>query len=386
MGYLSPDFDYDLFISYAHADLSQTGVSPLKTWSQVFAAKLVEELRLSLESANLACFLDENRRPGLGIDPTRSLTPQLEIAIRRSGLLVLLMSPFYLKSEWCKREVDGFVAEAQRRQRGDGLLFVVRIWPTEAKYWPPPLKGEDDETLPGFWFYDRDLAKERPRLVRPFGWEDPRQHDRAGAFREALADIVDRMAVRLEELHQKLEKRQVEAEALEKLAETGGQTLYLYSRNTHRDHWQRAYDELERAGFTVFPSEPDPDPEVAGPEREAEAARERIDMLRSCDALVLLRSRPGRSFDMDLAKIGMRDRRNARESQGGSMPCAVINLCDRTDPEDRQRRIARSCRIEWVEGNLPDWPSELRRRFLSIFYSRMASSSFMVPPVAASPR
>jgi hypothetical protein len=30
MGYLSPDFDYDLFISYAHGDFDKAGSSPLK--------------------------------------------------------------------------------------------------------------------------------------------------------------------------------------------------------------------------------------------------------------------------------------------------------------------------------------------------------------------
>jgi hypothetical protein len=79
------------------------------------------------------------------------------------------MSPFYLKSGWCKREANWFVAEAKRRQRGEGLLFVVRIWPTQARDWPSEFKGEDDEMLPGFWLFDRKLAAERPKRVRRFG-------------------------------------------------------------------------------------------------------------------------------------------------------------------------------------------------------------------------
>lgn len=131
MAYLSPDFDYDLFISYAQGDFDQVGDSPLKTWSQIFAAKLVEELRLSCEGKPLVVFLDEDKRPGYGIDPTRHLTEQLQQAVQASGLLVVLMSPFYLRSDWCKREANWFVAEAERRQRGNGLLFVARIWPTK---------------------------------------------------------------------------------------------------------------------------------------------------------------------------------------------------------------------------------------------------------------
>lgn len=364
MGYLSPDFDYDLFISYAHGDFDKAGSSPLKVWSQGFAAKLVEELRLSLEGEQLVAFLDENSRPGFGIDPTRPLTDQLQQAIHGSALLVVLMSPFYLKSEWCKREANWFVAEAKRRQRGDGLLFVIRIWPTQAGDWPPEFKGEDDEMLPGFWLFDRKLAAERPKRVRPFGWEYPSEHDHTGAFRAALADIAEVVAVRLEALRKQCEERRRAEAAHRKLAEASGQTLYLYARDTYRHLWERAYDSLEQAGFQVLPSEPDPDPEVVGPEKEAKAAGERVGLLKVSDALVLLRPQPGRYFDMDLVNVGMRDRRNAREGGGGPLPCAAIDLAGVADPNDRQRRFALRSRIEWIEGGAT-WPSELQQRLIT---------------------
>jgi hypothetical protein len=274
------------------------------------------------------------------------------------------MSPFYLKSGWCKREANWFAAEAKRRQRGEGLLFVVRIWPTQARDWPPEFKGEDDEMLPGFWLFDRKLAAERPKRVRPFGWEDPSQHDHTGAFRDALADIVDQVATRLESLRKQCEERRREAAAHRKLAEASGQTLYLYSRDTYRGLWEQAYDNLEQAGFQVLPSEPDPDPEVVGPEKEAKAAGERVGLLKVSDALVLLRPQPGRYFDMDLANVGMRDRRNAREGGGGPLPCAAIDLAGVADPNDRQRRFALRSRIEWIEGR-PTWPAELQQRLMA---------------------
>jgi hypothetical protein len=191
--------------------------------------------------------------------------------------------------------------------------------PPKPETGPPEFKGEDDEMLPGFWLFDRKLAAERPKRVRPFGWEDPSQHDHTGAFRAALADIADWAAVRLEGLRKQCEERRREEAAHRKLAEASGQTLYLYSRDTYRRLWERAYDNLEQAGFQVLPSEPDPDPEVVGPEKEAKAAGERVGLLKVSDALVLLRPQPGRYFDMDLANVGMRDRRNAREG-GGRCP------------------------------------------------------------------
>jgi hypothetical protein len=61
---------------------------------------------------------------------------------------------------------------------------------------------------------------------------------------------------------EKCEERRREEVSHRKL----GQTLYT------RD---RAYDNLEQAGFQVLPSEPDPDRKVVGPEKEAKAAGER---------------------------------------------------------------------------------------------------------------
>ena len=359
MAYLSPDFDYDLFISYAQGDFGQVGDSLLKTWSQIFARELVDELRLSLEGKQVAVYRDEDKRSGFGIDPTRQLTEQLQQAVQASGLLVVLMSPFYLQSDWCKQEATWFVAEAERDQRGNGLLFVAHIWPTKADDWPPELKDENGDGLPGILFFDRKVAVERPRAVRPFGWTDPSRDDRDGAFRKALSDLVERAAGRLEAMRERYEQRRLEAAAERRLAEPSGQILYLYARSTHRRLWEQAYDELEQAGFAVMPSGPDPDPEQVGPEEEVKAAGRRIGLLKQCDALVLLRPQPGPYFDTDLANVGMRDRRSAREDGGAPMPCAVVDFTGVADHNDRQRRFAQNIRIEWIEGWQPGWPARV---------------------------
>lgn len=362
MAYLSPDFKFDLFISYAHGDFDQAGDSLLKTWSQIFAAEFAKELRLSFEGKPLVVFLDEDKRPAFGIDPTRHLTEQLRQKIQGSGLLVVLMSPFYLKSDWCKREVNWFVAEAKRRLRGDGLLFVVRIWPTKAEDWPPELKDENGDQLPGFRFFNHEMAGERQRGARPFGWPDPIHHDHGGAFRRALNDLVERAARSLDELRERYEERRREAAAQRKLAEPSGQILYLYGRNSHRHLWERAYDELDQAGFAVQPSEPDPDPEQGGLEAEVIAAGRRVGLLKQSDALVLLRPQPGPYFGTDLAYVGMRDRRNAREDGGAPMPCAVVDFAGDADHNDRQRRFAEKIGIAWIEGQKRGWPAELQQR------------------------
>ena len=165
----------------------------------------------------------------------------------------------------------------------------------------------------------------------------------------------------MEDLRERAEERRREEAARRRLAEPGGQTFYLYGRETRSHLWERAYDELEQKGFRVLPSEPDPDPGQVGPEKELKAASERVGLLKQCDALVLLRPQPGRYFDMDLVNIGMRDRRSAREDGGAPLPCAVVDLTGIADPNDRQRRFALKSRIEWIEGWRSGWPTELQQ-------------------------
>jgi hypothetical protein len=43
MAYLSPHFDYDVFVSYSHGDPRGAGESPLKTWSHALIEALIAD-------------------------------------------------------------------------------------------------------------------------------------------------------------------------------------------------------------------------------------------------------------------------------------------------------------------------------------------------------
>lgn len=65
---------------------------------------------------------------------------------------------------------------------------------------------------------------------------------------------------------------------------------------------------------------------------------------------------------MDLANVGMRDRRSAREEGGGPLPCVVVDRAGIADHNDRQRRFALKSGIGWIEGWRPSWPTELQQQ------------------------
>lgn len=78
---------YDIFISYRRTDGS------------AYAEKLWRDLK----SAGLTPFLDRDETPG-----GAQLTPTLVRALRRSRMLVVLLTPDVLDSEWVQQEVETF--------------------------------------------------------------------------------------------------------------------------------------------------------------------------------------------------------------------------------------------------------------------------------------
>ena len=97
MAHLAPEFRHDVFVSYPHGDVNRAGSSPLKTWSQYFAREPEAELQTTPGLQGTAVFLDESKRPEQGLDASNPLTQQLRDAVSGAALLLLLMSPHYLR-------------------------------------------------------------------------------------------------------------------------------------------------------------------------------------------------------------------------------------------------------------------------------------------------
>jgi hypothetical protein len=167
MSFLGEPFQHDLFVSYSHGELDGSDRSNLEAWSQAFARELERELRSHPKFGQLKIFLDQQYRPDQGFDPSGPLTTQLRKDIQAAGILVVLMSPQYLRSKWCSQELDWWVRGQERTGFSiDGRIAVARIWPTEEP-WPEVLLDERGEALAGFTFYDFTRAVTRPF---PYDW------------------------------------------------------------------------------------------------------------------------------------------------------------------------------------------------------------------------
>jgi len=208
---------YDVFISYSHGDPRGTGRAPLANWTH----RLIDELRQDIESTStefdhLALWDDREA------DPALNLTPMLKDCVSKSALLLIVMSPRYLASSWCKNELEWFGEELRQRCEGEGHTLVVRALPTKEEMWPPPLKDTSGHSLLGFWFHPRP-AKEG---VKPFGWPDPRPSDRE--FFDALSRLSTIVMQRLRKLKERAALRTSVVRTY--MPPKGKLTVYLHGR------------------------------------------------------------------------------------------------------------------------------------------------------------
>jgi hypothetical protein len=350
MGYLSPDFTHDVFISYSHGDSGGTGSTPLKAWSQEFAAKLQGELSVDPRFKDVAIFIDANKKVEHGLDPTLPLTQEVQKGVQSAALLTILMSPWYLQSGWCRDE-RGWWLEASKQNGGFwGRTFVARIMPINDADWPNELRDERGIPPLGFWYHSR------PDGSRPFGWNG--RTDDNNEYTKALLDFVTALSRRLLDMKAKIDERKRQQDEAQRLGQDQGQTLYLYARSAHRELWGQVHNELSNAGFFVTPAQPEPP--IHTPDQMRQISEQRLIHLVECDALLLLGTEDGIALDGDMLSVGRQSRNVGRARSGKLLPCAVLDRSGGSAKTDQRVAAARKLNIHWIDGSGADWLQRVR--------------------------
>ena len=133
-----PGCEYDLFVSYAHAD--NLANEEDEGWVTHFVSRLKAALGMRLgASKDLAIFCDDN------VIRANSRLPDLLAATRKSALFVAVGSPSYVSREWTRRELASFVEKNPDLER----LFLVELLPLNGdETYPSPL---DENIHFDFW-------------------------------------------------------------------------------------------------------------------------------------------------------------------------------------------------------------------------------------------
>jgi hypothetical protein len=311
MPYLAPHFEHDVFISYAHGQAEGDALAPLRTWSQKFIENLRADFRnLRNDFDNLKFWYDRE------VDPTAALTHEIKCAVEKSCILLIIMSPRYLVSDWCTRELDWFKAQIQSRR--PGRVFVVRAVSTKTDKWPSFLKDERGHSFIGFRFHPETTEEG----IEPYSYPDLTLQPTE--FRVPFTTLRTTLIKRLKEIKVSKQHGSQSDQPPVPRAAIGPLRLYLHvppSSDPVRGEVER---DLRADGFRIVP----PVRRAAGDtiaDYQTETAA-RVQAAKICDALALLRATNDPTFDDEFLEVGADelDRINAARADR-PLRCAILD-------------------------------------------------------------
>ena len=173
------DLQHDLFISYGCVD-DQPGDNGEAGW----VSCLVEDLRKRLSERlgrkdSVSIWKDEEQ-----LLRHVDIEKQIADAIARSACLLVVLSPGYLRSDWCRRERIDFLKWVRDRDANGSRVFVVE------RDWIEGDKPEEFQNLLGFRFWTGNPSKQA-ELPRPLDKNRP-------SDRDEYKDQLNRVALAVE--------------------------------------------------------------------------------------------------------------------------------------------------------------------------------------------
>jgi hypothetical protein len=342
MPFLGEPFAHDLFVSYSHGAFKGQHDPDLKLWSEKFARDLRAELAASDEFEDISVFLDENGRADENVDETAPLPAHLEERVSSSALLVVLMTPHYLRSKWCHQELESWSRQNLPDTLGAGSrIFVCKVLPTDPTHWPQELPP-----AVGYLAYDQDKD-----TSRPLAWRDSRRD--LDDYYNLLIDLSGDVMQRLRAIKEILDEHRWQEAQRRKLDAPMGGILFLHGRPDAAAAWHQACDRLQDAGFYVVPDRPTPIAPDGGLDPEYQA------QLVQSDGVLLLGAEDGPAIDTDIVVIG-RNCRNLAAASKPFLPCAVLNLAGEPLRTPRRLRNAKNLRMGWIDATNNHWPIQVR--------------------------
>lgn len=244
------NFEKDVFISYAHID-DDPLIEGMKGWITEFHTAL--EVRISQILGEHPKIWRDSKLQGNDF-----FSPEIESQFPKLKLMISIVTPRYVKSEWCTKEVDLF-SKAAASSGGlvvdnKSRIFKIVKTPVDLDIQPPIMKP-----LLGYEFYRVDPQTKRPTEFGVRG----KEKDIEIQYWTKLDDVAYDVA----QLISKLDQVTVNPNdsTPPPMAELPGvapstepytkRNIYLaetsYDMDEYRDNLKR---ELENKGFTVFPN------------------------------------------------------------------------------------------------------------------------------------
>ena len=215
---MSDDRQHDLFVSYAHERDPQ--------WVCAFVEQLQVRVSALLPQPPQVFFDDQ-------IEQGATVPKVLVDAVGASRILLVILSPKYLASPWCRMELSTFVEAGE--EAVEHRVFVVEAERIEREQWPAALR--DKETI-AFWQED-PVTKVPERLDPELGPEY------AQMFKKRVGEIAHFIRKRLEALD-------------DDVPQYKGNVWIAEPTDDLVNEWEELAAAVRQSGWRVLPSSPYP--------------------------------------------------------------------------------------------------------------------------------
>ncbi len=268
MSFLS-DYEDDIFISYAHND-NEALLEGQRGWIDNLHQALKKRLQVHL-GAKVEIWRDPR------LQGNDYFADALVEQIPKVAILISVLSPSYINSDWCRREMQLFCRIAGQtggvRIGNKARIFKVEKISVSLDKHPPELQG-----MTGYQFYYQDEQAHRPREL------SPESGPHAIEYWQKIDDVAQDITSLLQEMKFHVGAAAVAGDVNYTPAarrpvgspDSGATTIYLaetsFDLSPQRDRIKR---ELQERGNIVLPDRPLP---LNGPEAQ-QAVRE---YLKSC--------------------------------------------------------------------------------------------------------
>lgn len=353
MTFVGQPFNHDVFVSYSHGDTTGAGDALLSQWSQSFIKELEKELQFAPDAGSMSIFLDQHHRAGQALDPSQPLAKALQTNVANAAMLLVLMSPHYVQSEWCRQERVWW-GETRDKHGLDpwNRVSYARLLPVDNALWPKEFVDEGGNPPVGHALFDQ--AADNPR---PLNWPIV-DHTSAGEVRRIMVELAGELRKKLLRVREQIEKRDAQLAALAKLAAPADQVVYLHGRESDASDWLTVRDKLMDEKFSVLPT--DPEPLQSNPQEAARMRDDRVAIMSGCDAILLLGTEDRYALNADLQVIGRLDRQQAIARSQRPLPCSVLDTRGVISRRPDWPRVARSLGVQWLNATLENVAPQIR--------------------------
>jgi len=278
MAYI-PGYTFDIFISYAHLD-NEKMPGQEEGWIELFYKSLNLKLAQRVGKMDAIKIWWDTKK----LDGSKLFDNSIEEGIRNSAIMISLISPGYLQSEYCIKEMELFHSKSKAEKAGLNVGDHSRMIKVLLNNIPYTELPEQFGRATGFPFFK---AEDKDDFGDPLETGNP-------LFTQQLKDLRDSL-VEIFSLFPKEQNKETAKAAAGKDADEGGEEKFkIYFgevADTLRSVKKRTIAELEAEGYAVFTGVPPPD--------EASAHEQKVkELLQKTELSVhLLDQFPGREIE-----------------------------------------------------------------------------------------